>query len=161
MTKAIVLALFLGLAAASTITGWTGPEDAANGDRYVFLNENWGKASAFYEVDFGWSTHYKGSRPGEMVADIQAESYGVNIYSNILFNLDIEAASMYHNNMKFNFEPIMIAPYTQTIAWQRFESGEFHTFLAGSRTIRAADFYTIVTENTEVGKVSLYQALFH
>lgn len=161
MIKAAVLALLLGLATSSTITGWTGPENAAAGDRYVFLDEMWGQAKAFYEVDFGWSTHYKGTRPGETVANIQAESYGVNLYSDILFNLDITAAGMYHNNLRFYLEPFMVAPYTQTIAWQRFESGEFHTFLAGSRTIRLANFFTVVTENTEVGKTSLYQALFN
>ena len=161
MNKALVLALFLGIASASTITGWTYPANAApaNNDRFTVIDQDWATINGYFEFDFGWSTHYKGEAPGTTVADVQAESYGVNLYSYALLNMDMEFAMDYENNMRFYFEPFMVAPYTQTVAWMRPESGEFHVYAVGTREIRALNYATIVDENTKVGKTSLYQTI--
>lgn len=164
MNKALTLALLLGVATANSITGWTYPEMANMNERFMIIDHEQAMIKGYFEFDFGWSTHYMGMAPemmpmDPMMMDMQSESYGVNLYSYALLNLDSEFLMYYMNNLQFYFEPFMVAPYTQTIAWKRPESGEFHMYLMGSREIRALDYMTMVTENTKIGKSSLYQTL--
>eukprot|EP00347_Sterkiella_histriomuscorum_P012819 403367108 len=162
MNKSLILALFLGLAASSKITGWTGPSDAADGGRYNIINSpDWLTFSLFYEVDIGYQTHYTGHAPDQLATGIQGESYGINAYSYLL--LQTETTSFKNHAMetqKMYIEPIMVAPYTQTIYWTRPEAqiGN-HFFLAGTREVRIGNYATFVEENVKIGKQSLYQVI--
>lgn len=122
MNKALVLALFLGLTTANTITGWTSPSDAAAGDRYTIANNDYMTMTSFTEFDMGYSSHYLGHAPDQLATGYQGESYGVNLYSYYLVNVDTEIYGYYKHNLRSYIEPIMVAPYTQTVYWSRAEA---------------------------------------
>ena len=117
MNKALISALLLGVATASTITGWTYPSNAAGGDRFIITDENAATINGFLEFDFGYETHYVGGSPNSFITNWQSEGYGFDFYSHVLLNIDFQFFNMYENNMKYYFEPIMADPYTQTILW--------------------------------------------
>jgi hypothetical protein len=145
MNKSLVVALILGVTAATSITGFTKPDKAASGSRYNWIDQDYATFEGFFEFDFGYSTHYEGHAPDELATGYQGESYGIDFYSYFLANFDFSLIKNYENNMRFFFEPLMIAPYTQTVLWSRVEANTgIHLILAGSRTVRFMDFFTIV-----------------
>eukprot|EP00347_Sterkiella_histriomuscorum_P018520 403345197 len=158
-TAPLILALFLGFTSAHTITGWTSPKDAETGIRHNILDipdiadVNW-----FAEFDLGYQTHYTGHAPDTLALGVQGESYGINFYSYALLDIEGTFLNYYSKSSRMYFEPLMIAPFTQTIYWTKPESGMgTHLFLAGSRTVRLGEYATIITENTQIGKKSIHQ----
>eukprot|EP00347_Sterkiella_histriomuscorum_P014240 403361638 len=154
---ATVLAAFLGLATADSITGWTYPSSGMGS----LVNSDYFKMNYVGEVDFGYGTYYHSDM--DETAGVQRERYGAHLYSYAQGTVDMEVANNYKWNGKFEFEPVYVAPYTQQIMWSRPEGpiGHFTAIVSAYRIVNMLDYKTQITQNGKVLKKSLYQALFN
>ncbi|CDW80232.1 UNKNOWN [Stylonychia lemnae] len=145
MTKALILALFLGLSSAAYDQGWFYPNKDASFDN-IFYNNYAGLAYKL-QADVGYGTHYATSQPGSQ----KVETYGLHAYAFGQVHTMWHIANVYHSTFQFTFMPLYFEPYTQSIKWERPEKSgnDFHFYVKGEKFIRPLQFVTYVYENME------------
>ncbi|CDW72006.1 UNKNOWN [Stylonychia lemnae] len=150
MNKALVLALFLGLAVANESQGWFWPNDDAS-LKYLVQEEQYALGYGA-QADFGYGSHYKINN----VNPSKEEIYGLHIYSFASVYLEATVTRFYKWHGDFFFEPLYWEVYNQHLSWVRPESdNDFHFYVQGDRMGRALSFTTTVKENAQTFETSL------
>lgn len=150
MNKALVLALFLGLAVAKETHGWFYPND--NGSFEYLANKQHYAFGYKAQADFGYGTHYGVNQPNPD----KEEVYGVHLYSLAAVHVDMRVTEFYQWTGRFTFEPLYVEAYNQHIKWERPEANKkVHFYVKGDRMGRALAFSTRVVENAKVFETSL------
>ncbi|CDW71859.1 UNKNOWN [Stylonychia lemnae] len=151
MNKALVLALFLGLAVTKQNQGWFYPNE--NGSMESVISEEHFAFSYKAQADLGYGTHYGVAQTNPD----KVETYGLHLYSFAAVHTEVLATRFYKYNARFTFEPVYCELYNQHIKWQRPEAdnGKVHFYVKGDRSGRALAFTTMVKENAQVFETSL------
>jgi hypothetical protein len=150
MNKAFVLAAFLGLAASSSVASWNKADSLVNEPDFLTLAYD-------LEFDFGYGSHYKGTDPA---SDMQAETYGVHVYSYAKLTLTSEWFKHYHHVAEIEFVPLYFAPYEHTLTWERVDqTGAFHVYNTGARNLEMGEFTVEITENMKTFEVSVWDVI--
>lgn len=150
MKKFVAIAALLGFAASKSVSAWT------KGDNLV--NNEWLTVDYSLEADFGYGTFYEGHAPKEGIYPANAETYGVQIYSEA--TAKVEATILKHRKLtaEFTLVPINIVPFQETVVYERFEDeiGNAHVFHEAGRDIRALDYTLTINTNVKTARVSIW-----
>lgn len=164
MNKLLVLAALLGYAIAGDNDHWT--EGAPTGMGYTWaktlVNNEWFTAATFSELDFGFGTFYHGSYTPQPSTTMRGQQYGIHLYSYGRQSMSFEALKNYKYIVDVQLEPVYVAPYIQSIAWNTPRPGDNNAFammLSGDRHISAFDYFVYNGENGKVFTQSLYDAI--
>lgn len=154
MNKALVLAALLGLAASTSVMKWS-KSDAA-----LVAKDDLLRLGYELEFDFGYGSHYMGTDPVDDVDDQQSETYGVHLYSDVIFTLNAELFDSYMHTCEVELVPLYFAPYEHTVTWVRMEDGsDFGLSMSGDRNLEAGVLTTTVTNNAKTFMVSLWDVI--
>jgi len=156
MNKALVLALFLGLATATESQGWKMPDTGlyewiANEDQYALGYK--------LQADAGYATHY--SAPVDQAGNDWAEQvYGLHLYSFASAFLTLRLTQFYTWTGDFFFEPLYWEVYNQHVRYTRVEAENgLHFYVSGDRMGRALRLSTTTTQNMQTFERSLVEFL--
>lgn len=156
--KSLALALFMGVATASSVASWYYP--SGNVWKKVVDTELF-KFHFKTEFDFGYGTHYYRAEPVDTADDLTYEKYGINAYSYFKAPVEFYLLDFFYLKLSPKFVPAYFVPYEHKITYTAPQAmNGMSLSFSGMRNLMLTTFTLKVYENWKTSTVSLYDAAF-